>query len=255
MEIFDSHCHLFLPEYHDLPQVDIRARAAGVANVLNVGLDDITSQEALELAQSYQGYYASAGWHPHEAKNLGPKGLGRLLELCQEQKVIAFGEIGLDFFRLHSPKETQLKAFQDLLGAASKSGLPVIIHSRDAFQDTYRMLSAFKDSLSGILIHCFGGSMEEAQAYLSLGACLSFPGVISFPKNQELRRVAAEVPEDRILIETDGPYLAPVPHRGGRNEPAYLVHHLEHLAQARGISPERSAALTCRNAKRFFGLA
>ncbi|MDR2613660.1 MAG: TatD family hydrolase [Deltaproteobacteria bacterium] len=255
MEIFDSHTHLFLDDFDpDREEVARRAAAAGVTRLVNVGLDLETSRTALGLARRTVGWYAAAGWHPHDAARMTPEDPGRLAELAGDPLVVAFGEIGLDFYRDSSPRDVQLKAFRSLLEAAAGTGKPVVIHTREAAGETLALLAEFRDSLAGILIHCFTGGPAEAEGYLGLGCRLSLPGVLTYKNAAPMREAVRIIPRDRILVETDAPYLAPVPRRGRRNEPAYLVHLLEELGGLLGVSAGEAAELTTANALGFFGI-
>lgn len=252
-QIIDTHCHLSLGDYDDLGQTIGRAREAGVAAMLNVGLGPENSAEVLRLADDYDDIHPVLGWHPHEADQFSSSGLNTLMAQAQNPKVVAFGEIGLDFHLMHSTKNNQMKAFESLLEAATSLDLPVSIHSRDAFDETLLLLKKYAPKLkrSGV-IHCFTKGIAEAQAYLELGFYLSLPGVITFPKSFELREAAALIPADRLLVETDAPYMSPAPYRGRRNEPSYLLYHLQTLAQARSIDLTEAARLTTANARRLF---
>jgi TatD DNase family protein len=256
MEIFDSHCHLFLEDFDgDRDEVYSRAKEAGVTRLINVGLDVPTTLLALEHAGKGKGFYASAGLHPHNASSFSKEVLEELVSLCKEDKIVGFGEIGLDFYRNHSPKEDQIKAFRELLNGAIRAQKPAIIHTRDAHADTLAMLKDAGSGLKGALIHCFTGTAKEAEDYLEIGASISIPGVVTFKKAQSLRDAVRIIPKERLLIETDSPYLAPQPFRGKRNEPSYLKYHLEILCEVLGMSLEETASLTARNAMRFFEAA
>ncbi|MDR2422371.1 MAG: TatD family hydrolase [Deltaproteobacteria bacterium] len=253
--LVDAHCHLFLSDYEsDLPEVLLRAKEAGVLAVVNSGLDAATSLKALSLAEGRQELAATAGWHPHDAEKCQKEDLLELERVAQSPGIVALGEIGLDFYRLHSPAKTQERVFAELLDLAAQLNLPVVVHTREAFKETMAILKPRRAALSRVLIHCFTGSWAEAQAYASLGCHFSIPGVLTFPKSTELRATVARIPRDLLLMETDGPYLAPVPRRGKRNEPAFLTHSLQALAETIGLSPLETARLTAQNAIRFFGL-
>ncbi|MDR2459155.1 MAG: TatD family hydrolase [Deltaproteobacteria bacterium] len=255
MEIFDSHTHLYLPEFaHDLDEVLERASAAGVTHLVNIGLDLATSETAILMAGNASGHYASVGWHPHETLKFQKDYLKSLVELALKDKVVAFGEIGLDYYRSIAPREDQLEVFKILLRGAIEAQKGVVIHSRDAFNDTLELLTAVKGELKGILIHCFGGDASQAEAYLKIGAYISIPGAVTFPKNTVLREALKSIPRDRLLVETDAPYLAPQPVRGKRNEPSYLIYHLGTMAEVLGISLEDMAQITTQNAKKFFNV-
>jgi TatD DNase family protein len=255
MKIFDSHTHLFLDAFDsDRTEVLRRAAEAGVTRLINVGLDLESSRAALELSRKTPGHYSTVGWHPHDAARMSPDDPARLAELASDPLIVAIGEIGLDFYRDNSPRDIQLDAFRSLLETASGTSLPVVIHTRDAFEETRATLAEFRGSLSGILIHCFTSGPKEAEAYLELGCFLSLPGVLTYKNAAPMREAAAMIPPDRILVETDAPYLAPVPRRSRRNEPSYLPYLLEELGKILGMTADEAAELTTANALRFFGL-
>ncbi|MDR2945796.1 MAG: dTMP kinase [Candidatus Adiutrix sp.] len=254
LEIIDSHCHLSSEAFpDDLEAVVGRARAAGVRAMLNVGLGPENSAEVLRLAETYPQLHPVLGWHPHEANQLTPAGLRELFDLAQRPEVVAFGEIGLDFALMHSERATQLRVFESLLEAAGDLNRPIVVHSRDAQAETLALLKKYAPKLKrGGVIHCFALGWDEARAFLDLGFHLSLPGVITYAKSAALREAAAKIPADRLLVETDAPYLSPEPYRGRRNEPAYLPYHLQALAEARGLSLSEAARLTAANARRLF---
>ncbi|MDR1608362.1 MAG: TatD family hydrolase [Deltaproteobacteria bacterium] len=254
--IIDAHCHLFLPELSgDLPAIIFRAQEAGLEAIVNMGLDARTNQEAFDLAAQYPLLKATCGWHPHGADKCQKSDLLELEKMAQRPDNLALGEIGLDFYYLHSPQKIQEDLFHELLSLASQTRLPVVIHTREAFESTLAILKAHRASLGRILIHCFTGSWLEAKAYMDLDCYFSIPGVVTFPKALELRAALRQMPKDRLLLETDAPYLAPAPRRGRRNEPAYLSYTLAGLAGALELDQERTAFLTTQNARNFFGLA
>ncbi len=256
LEIVDSHCHLSMDDFApDLDAALERARAVGVTALLNVGLGPENARRVLEMAEQFPQTHPVVGWHPHEADDFSPGGLQELLALARDPRVKAFGEIGLDFALMHSGRDQQLRVFESLLEAATDLDLPVVVHSRDAFRETYDLIKKYNPRLKrGGVIHCFARGRDEARAWLDLGWHLSLPGVITFPKNPELREAAAEIPAERLLVETDAPYLAPAPFRGRRNEPEFLVYHLRTLAEIRHITLAEAAALTTANARRLFRL-
>ena len=256
LSIIDSHCHLCSKVFNgDLEETLDRAQAIGVTDILNVGLGPKNCRQVLKLADEKPWCRPVLGWHPHEADDFNPKDFQELMDLVRDPKVVGFGEIGLDFALMHSGKHQQLAMFERLLEAATDLKVPIVIHSRDAFDETYRILKIYAPKLKkpGV-IHCFTRDWDEAEAYLDLGFYLSIPGVITFPKNGYLKNVAARIPADRLLVETDAPYLAPVPFRGKRNEPAHLVYHLQALAEARDMSLTEAARLTSDNARKLFSL-
>ena len=256
----DSHAHIDGGEYDaDRDEVVARARAAGVRAILNVGTGEPRSgnfERAVAVAEKYEGVYAAVGVHPHDAR-LYDGAAERLLRSLVEGsgRVIAWGEIGLDYHYDHSPRDVQREVFARQLGVAQETGLPVVIHSREADEETVEILRAASSGgrLRGVM-HCFGGGPRMADEVLGLGFMISFAGNVTFKKADELREVALGVPPDRLLIETDCPYLAPVPWRGRRNEPAYVVETARFLAELRGTSAEELGRVTAANFARFFGL-
>ncbi|MDR0881690.1 MAG: dTMP kinase [Candidatus Adiutrix sp.] len=255
-EIIDSHCHLSMKDFQDdLGAVLARARAVGVRAMLNVGLGPENSRQVLAMAETEPDLRPVVGWHPHEADDFSPAGFREIIRLAGDPRVAALGEIGLDFHLMHSSRAGQLKVFESFLEAATGLDRPVVIHSREAFAETYELINKYAQQLKrGGVIHCFAKGWDEAVAWLDLGFYLSLPGVLTFPKNPDLREAVARIPADRLLVETDAPYLAPVPWRGRRNEPAHLVYHLQTLAEIRGLTLAQAAALTTANARRLFHL-
>ncbi len=264
LTIIDSHCHLSSRAYkEDLPLVLERARAIGVTDVLNIGLGLENASEVLAQHETHPHLRPVVGWHPHEADEYaadeyvvtGPQTLSKLVKLAQNSQVRGWGEFGLDYALMHSSKENQLKLFEAMLEAATDLALPLVIHSRDAFQDTYALLRKYMPKCpKGGVIHCFTRDWAEAEAYLDLGLHLSLPGVVTYPQAHELREAARKIPADRLLVETDAPYLTPVPYRGQRNEPSYLVWTLLALAELRGELLADLAAQTAANTRRLFEL-
>ena len=256
----DSHAHIDGTEFDaDRPEVIQRSRDAGVSAILNVGTGDPHSgvlERAIELAEKHENLYTAIGIHPHDARLFDDRAEQRITDLVQQSaKVIAWGEIGLDFHYDNSPRDVQMGAFRRQLQLARAALLPVIIHTREAEAETIEILgSEWEGSgLPGIM-HCFSGTNELAQKALELGMFISFSGIVTFKKADDLRSIATAVPLDRLLIETDCPYLAPVPHRGKRNEPAYVVEVARCLAQVRGVSPEEIGRVTTENFGRLFEL-
>ncbi len=251
----DSHCHLDMEDFApDRDEVLARARAAGVTTLLAIGGGAApgTLDAALRLAEGCDGVWASVGIHPHEAQAAlaaspsAGSSLEELRRLAAHPKVVAIGEIGLDYHYLHSPRETQLELFRGQLALAAELDLPVSIHSREAWDDCFSCLRALSGRVRGVL-HCFSGGPAEMEKALELGFYLSFSGMLTFARAQSLREVARLVPAGRLLVETDSPYLAPVPYRGRRNEPAYVAETARALAAARGAGFEEIAALTSAN--------
>lgn len=260
MTFIDSHCHIDGPEYDaDREEVIARALDAGVTAMLNVGTGDPHSgafERAAELAEKHSEIYAAVGVHPHDAKLFDDQAEQVLLSLVRKSKrVIAWGEIGLDYHYDHSPREVQREVFRRQLRLAREQNLPVVIHSREADDDTISILS---EELTGYerggVLHCFGGSLAMAQSAIELGFFISFAGNLTFKKAEDLREVAGQLSLDRLLIETDCPYLTPVPFRGKRNEPARVVETARCLATLHGKELEAIGRITSENFSNLFGL-
>ena len=246
----DSHCHLQLAggDAHVT-----RAEAAGVAWMVCVGTDLATSQVALELAAAHSSVRAVVGLHPHEASEFAAQ--WELIEpLAVSDACVGIGEAGFDFYYEHSPRDVQETAFRWQIGLAKRIGKPLVIHSRDAWDDTFRVLDD-EGVPERTIFHCFTGGPDEARAALARGCYLSFSGIVSFKNASSLREAAALADAERVLVETDSPYLAPEPHRGSENEPAFVVAVGEALARARGVDADEIAALTSANAARVFGVS
>lgn len=259
--LVDSHAHIDGPEFDaDRDEVIQRARDAGVSTILNVGTGDPQTgafERAVELAEKHDGIYTAIGIHPHDARLYDDVTEERIRNLAtNSSRVIAWGEIGLDFHYDNSPRDVQREVFRRQLRAARDLRLPVIIHTREAEHETIEILRAeWEDSgLRGIM-HCFSGSSELAQKVLELGFLISFSGILTFKKAEELRETSRQVPLDKLLIETDCPYLTPVPYRGKRNEPAYVREVAGCLAEIRGVSLDEMEQITERNFSVLFGFS
>lgn len=253
--LFDTHAHLDFPEFdRDREEVLARARAAGVRFIVSIGsgggLD--SAARAIGIAESHEDIWATVGVHPHDAKWLDEPGLSRLRELSRHPRVKAIGEIGLDFAKEYSAREIQLDRFREQLALAREADLPVVIHDREAHEDLLRILKEDGIPPAGGIMHCYSGPPEMALELCGLGFYISFPGVITFKNAKLLPAAARSVPLDRILIETDCPFLAPEPHRGQRNEPAYVLRVAQTIAELRGRSLAEVAQATTRNAFRAF---
>jgi TatD DNase family protein len=277
----DSHCHLDGPKFaQDREQVLARARQAGVEAMVAIGNgsgpDDVAC--GIRLAEEYGQQsmvedrreethedarpvriYATIGIHPHEAALAEERHYAEMEKLARDPRVIAWGEIGLDYFYDHSPREVQQKVFVRQMELARTAGLPIVIHNRpsensdNAWQDLFRLLREhWQSSGTGGILHCFTGTLEQARAAIEMGFMISFAGNVSYPKALSIRETAAQVPLENMLIETDAPYLAPVPHRGKRNEPAFVAETARHIGELRGISGEEVGAATTKNFYRFF---
>ncbi len=249
----DTHSHLNFPDFsEDYKEVIARAKKMGIAAIINVGADLPTSKRAIELAQKEDLCYAAVGIHPTNTNNLKNEDYQELEDLAQKKKVVAIGEIGLDYFHNSTPKEIQKKCLEMQILLAKKLNLPVIIHNRDAHQDVLAVLKE-KEVKKGVM-HCFSGDINLAQKVLSLGIHISFTGNLTYKKNEGLRAVAKEIPSEKLLLETDCPYLPPQPKRGKRNEPGFLIYTAEELAKIKGISLEELGEITTKNAKSLFKL-
>jgi TatD DNase family protein len=249
--LIDSHAHLEMKEFdHDREKVIERARQAGVDFVITVGTNLALSRKAVELAERHENIYATVGIHPHDVANTDNKTFDALLELAHRKKVVAYGEIGLDFFRNISPQEKQLDLFGHQLELANDLKLPVIIHDRDAHEQTLKMVKA--SSIRCGVFHCFSGDYNMARQCIDLGFYVSVPGVVTYDKAKTIQDVVRHVPLSSILLETDAPYLAPIPHRGKRNEPSFIIHTAKKVAELKGVSLEEVADATTKNAKSLF---
>lgn len=259
MNLIDSHCHIDGEAFDgDRDEVVQRAREAGVAAMLNIGTGDPHSDDfrrAVAVAERYENVFASVGVHPHDAKLYDDKAEEHLIGLSKSEKVIAWGEIGLDFYYDHSPRDVQLEVFRRQIRTAKALDLPIIIHSRDANDETVEILTeeCSWDGFRGIM-HCFGGTPEMAETLMPLGFLISFAGNVTFKKAEDLRNAAMAVPLEKLLVETDCPFLTPVPFRGKRNEPSMVVQTARFLSDLYGVGFEELAEKTTRNFLDFFRL-
>lgn len=256
MSLIDSHCHLDGPKFDEDREAAIeRALEAGVTTLLAIGTGkgppDL--EAGIQLADRYPHIYATVGVHPHDAAKATDRTIVELEALLRHPKVLGLGEMGLDYHYNFSPPEVQRDVFRAQLDLATRHSKPIVIHTREAWDDTFAILDAHWKG-KGIM-HCFSGGPTEARRCLALGFHISFAGVVTFPKAVDLQQVAREVPSDRYLIETDAPYLAPVPYRGKRNEPAYVKHTADKLALIRGVTPAHIATETTNNFRTLMGLA
>ncbi|MGO4880586.1 MAG: TatD family hydrolase [Bryobacteraceae bacterium] len=250
--LIDSHCHLDDKQFDaDRDAAIARAREAGVERMLAIGTGDGPPdlEAALRLAREHPFIYATIGVHPHDASKATQETFAALETLVVEPKVLAIGEIGLDYHYDFSPREVQRTVFVGQLKLAARAGKPIVIHTREAWDDTLEILR--EHWTGGGIIHCFSGGPDEARQALDLGFHLAFGGVLTFPKAESVRHAARLAPEDRLLVETDAPYLAPIPKRGKRNEPAFMLETARKLAEVRGVALERIAEATTRNFERL----
>ena len=256
MTLVDSHCHLDFPDFADeLDEVIVRAGDAGVGWMLTICTHVTRFDRVLAVAEAHDNVFCTVGIHPHEAASEPEVTAEHLVRLARHPKVVGFGETGLDYHYEHSPRESQQRSFRVHIAAARETGLPLIVHTREADADTAGILREehARGAFSG-LIHCFTAGQALADSALELGFHISFSGIVTFKRSDDLRATARAVPLDRLLVETDAPYLAPVPRRGKRNEPAFVNHVVAALADIRGASVRAVAEATARNAERFYGL-
>ena len=251
--LVDSHCHLDFPDFStELDAVISRARAAGVGRIVTISTRVKRHAQVLAIAEKVPEVFCSVGTHPHYAHEEPDVDAQKLAGLAKHPKIVAIGEAGLDYFRNNSPREAQAASFREHIAAARETGLPLVIHSRDCDVDMMQILreESGKGALPAVL-HCFTGGRDLAFAAIDLGHYVSFTGILTFKNSDALREIAAALPADRIMVETDAPYLAPLPYRGKRNEPAYVVETAKVLADARGVSADEIARQTTEN---FFQL-
>ncbi|WP_147805121.1 TatD family hydrolase [Alkalicoccus halolimnae] len=253
--LIDTHVHLNADQFaEDTEEVIGRAREAGVEKMVVVGFDTKTIQIAMELVEKYDFLYAAVGWHPVDAVDCDEEKLAWIEELAAHPKVVAIGETGLDYHWDKSPHEVQKKVFRQQIALAKKVKLPVIIHDREAHEDIVEVLREEKAEEIGGIMHCFQGDAAMAKACLDMNFYISFGGPVTFKNAKLPKEVAVTVPDERLLVETDAPFLAPHPYRGKRNEPAYVKLVAEQLAELRGVSYEELAEMTTTNAERLFSI-
>ncbi len=259
MQIIDSHAHLEFPQFDvDRDEMLARARDAGIQNILAIGSGTATDRldVAIPFAEKYDWIYATVGVHPHESRLATEEWFAELTRLAKHPRVLAWGEIGLDYFYDHSPRDVQQAVFRRQLLLAREANLPVIIHCRDAWPDCLRILEeSWRPSVLGGIFHCFTGSLGDAQRGLDMGFLVSFSCNVTYPKMSHLLQVAAALPLERLLLETDSPFLPPQAIRGKRNEPANVVEVARALSNVRNLPPEEIARATAENFRRFFRLA
>jgi len=252
--MIDSHCHLDFEQYDGRrDQVVAEALAAGVHTIVNIGIDLPTSRRSVELAARYDSVYATVGVHPHEARTADRGVTAAIRDLAAANKVVAIGEIGLDFYRDHSPRDDQRRVFRQMLEMACQLHLPVVIHTREAFRETVQIVSDYRDSLSGGVFHCFPGDAADADRVIALGFVVGVGGVVTY-KNSRMSRMVSQVPLESIILETDAPFLAPEPLRGKTNQPAYIKHICGKVAELTGRSPEDVSRITDRTCQKLYRL-
>ncbi|MFC1892952.1 TatD family hydrolase [Chloroflexota bacterium] len=261
--LIDSHAHIYMPVFDkDRDQVLARAREKGVGAIVNVGVDLESSRTSLKMAQDYPEVFATVGFHPNDTLRIAEGDLELLAELSQRDKVVAIGEIGLDFYRKTSPHRRQREVFREQLGLAAELALPVVIHCRNAHNEVLDILTGWvksrPSSFAGRgevgVMHCFSGDVELARRYIELGFLVSLSGPVTYPSASDQVEVARELPLGKLMVETDSPFLAPQLYRGQRNEPSYVSLVVDRIAQLRGVTVEVVAQATMQNAIRFFRL-
>lgn len=252
--LIDSHSHLEMGDFdRDRDEVIRRAGQAGVDVIITVGTTLSDCKKAVSIVRQYGAVYAAIGIHPHEVKDIDNTTYDDLRELSKGDKVVAYGEIGLDFFRNLSPRDVQIRRFGEQLELAGEVGLPIIIHDRDAHKEILEMLRGWKGKRG--VIHCFSGDFGMARKCLDMGFYISIPGAVTFGKSEKLQDVVKRTPITGLLLETDAPYLTPHPNRGKRNEPAYVVHTAKKVADIKGLTFEHVASVTSENTRDLFGIA
>ena len=252
--LFDSHAHLNDERFdEDRDELINSLKEKSVDLVVNPGADIETSKSAVELSKKYDFIYAAVGVHPHDVSDLDDTAIDTIRNLAIENnKVVAIGEIGLDYYYDYSPRDSQKEWFKKQILLANELKLPIIIHDRDAHADTFDIIKENKSDEIGCVLHCYSGSVELAREYIKLGCYISIPGTVTFKNSRKVREVAREIPLDRLFIETDSPYMAPEPHRGKRNDPSLVAFVADKIAQEKGISYEEVCDKTKENAKKFF---
>jgi TatD DNase family protein len=254
--LIDTHAHLDFPNYDkDRDIVIRRAFDEGLSAIVTVGFDLNSSKKAIDITETYENIYAIIGVHPHEAKMVTKATLDEIKKLSQNKKVVGIGETGLDFYRNLSPKDRQFRVFSDFLHLSGETGIPVVIHDRDANREVIETLKSHEGSFTPGIIHCFSGDWNHAKTCMDMGFFISISGVVTFPKARTLHEVVKKLPWDKILFETDAPFLTPVPYRGKRNEPSYVKYTATECAKLRGEDPEELMDAAARNSMKIFGIA
>ncbi len=248
--LIDSHAHLVSLE--NLPEVLQRAQENNINKIVSISSDIPSTEATISLAEEYDYIFATTGVHPHSADQMSEEVLIGIDHFAENDKVVAIGETGLDYFYMNSEKEVQIDSFTEHIRLGKKHNLPIIIHVRNADQDMIEILTKESAADTPGVIHCFTGDYDTAKKYLDLGFYISFSGIVTYKRSEELREAAKKIPKDKILIETDSPYLAPVPHRGKPNEPSYVKHVAETISDVRGISFDEIAEITKANAEKLF---
>lgn len=253
MNFVDTHCHLHFPDYQvDVESVIERARTSDVRYFINVGTNLESTKAAIALSEKHDFIYATAGIHPHDAKDATPENMCKLAGLMKHPRIVAIGEVGLDYYRNLSPADVQIKILTQFFDLSKQYELPLILHIRDAYEETIRLLKEYFKPPVTAVSHCFSGTREIMEKLLELGLFISFAGPVTYKKNDSLREAAKHCPLEKIVIETDAPFLAPQNNRGKRNEPAYLIETAKQIADLKGISLEELGKASTRNCEILF---
>lgn len=254
--LIDTHCHLDMRGYEDLDNIIQSAAQVGVDRIISVGIDVRSSKKAVEIACRFPNVYATIGVHPHSAAHVDNKTYDTLKSLftANREKIVAYGEIGLDYAKEYAPRDIQRKQFSKQLSLAKDLNLPIIIHDRDAHEDTMQILHTHKPYPAGGVMHCFSGDSELAKQVIDLGFYISIPGIVTFNKSDIMQQVVIDTNLEHIILETDGPFLAPVPYRGKTNKPEYLVYTAQKIAELKNLSLEHVAQTTTANSENLFHL-
>jgi TatD DNase family protein len=255
MMLIDSHAHLEMPEFRrDLEEVIHRAMDSGIEYIFTVGTEKKDWRRTLEIANAHPSIYGIIGVHPHNAKEIDGETYATLRELCRNEKVKAYGEIGLDFHRNLSPRDVQLKRFREQIGLAKELRLPIVVHDREAHQETMEILKSEKADDCGGIIHCFSGDYEMAKVCIDMGFFISIPGSVTFKNAERFREIVKRLPLESLLVETDAPFITPEPFRGKRNEPSFIRYTAQKVAEIKKIAFEKVAEVTTENALRVYRL-
>lgn len=250
--MIDSHCHLAHEKFaDDLPDILRRAKEAGVSTMVTIGDSLAESKANIDLADAYEEIYCTVGLHPHRAKDWNENDAALLRDLSKHPKVVGIGEIGLDYHYMLPPKDIQKKVFRAQLLLAQELNLPVVVHTREAIEDTWEIIRDI--SPASLVLHCCSEEWKDVERFVERGYFLSFTGIITYPKTEKIRETVRHCPLENLMVETDAPFLAPVPHRGKRNEPAFVMNIAECIAQIKGLTLEEVENQTTENTKRFFG--
>jgi TatD DNase family protein len=249
----DSHCHLEMESYDEDRKIVIdNSTQEGLQYMLTVGTEEAHFDKVIEIIDKYQSVYGALGVHPHNSSEYNPVVADKIRAYAKHRKIVGYGEVGLDFFKNHSPRENQIKAFREQIELAQELHLPIIVHSRDAKEETLKVLKELYRAGNGGVIHCYSYDLEYVKKFLDMGFYISIPGTITYKNNEELTKVVEYVPDDKILAETDAPFLTPHPHRGKRNVPSFVKHTIEKMAQIRGQDMEELASAMCDNFENIF---